>query len=143
MVIRPVTKQDIESVRRLFEELTGHAVVAETVENRLIYIKASPTEQLHVCELDGGIAGVLGFRIREDIEDKSRYGEVSLIVTASAARKRGVGRKLMEYAEKLAHENNCKGLWLVSGFCREEEAHAFYKKLGFEITGYRFVKRFR
>ena len=46
----------------------------------------------------------------------------------------------MEYAEELAKESNCIGTWLVSGFGREEQAHIFYKALGYEITGYRFVK---
>ena len=36
----------------------------------------------------------------------------------------------------------CLGLWLVSGFGREEEAHRFYRRCGFEATGCRFVKRF-
>ena len=127
----------------MFEELTGQTVETETVENRLSYIKTSPIEHLHVCLIDEQVVGVLGFRIRENIENDSRYGEVSVIVTSPDKRKKGIGRKLMEYAEKLARENNCKGLWLVSGFAREEEAHTFYKKLGFEITGYRFVKRFK
>jgi hypothetical protein len=48
----------------------------------------------------------------------------------------------MEFAENLAAEQGCIGTWLVSGFGREEQAHKFYKELGYEITGYRFVKRF-
>ena len=48
----------------------------------------------------------------------------------------------MEYAEQLAHEKGCIGTWLVSGFGREERAHAFYKELGYTITGSRFVKHF-
>jgi hypothetical protein len=46
----------------------------------------------------------------------------------------------MEYAEELAKKSNCIGIWLVSGSGREEQAHIFYKALGYEITGYRFVK---
>jgi hypothetical protein len=48
----------------------------------------------------------------------------------------------MGYAEKLSFEKGCIGTWLVSGFGREEEAHHFYKELGNNITGYRFIKRF-
>jgi len=33
----------------------------------------------------------------------------------------------MAFAEQLARDRGCKGTWLVSGFGREEEAHAFYE----------------
>lgn len=46
----------------------------------------------------------------------------------------------MDYADILAKEHHCKGTWLVSGNKRIEEAHRFYKELGFEVTGSRFVK---
>ncbi|GIM45314.1 hypothetical protein DNHGIG_08630 [Collibacillus ludicampi] len=49
----------------------------------------------------------------------------------------------MEFAENLAAEQGCIVTWLVSGFGREEQAPTFYKELGYEITGYRFVKRFK
>jgi hypothetical protein len=52
-----------------------------------------------------------------------------------------VGKQLIEFAEQLAKDLNCKGTWLVSGFGREEKAHKFYKSLGYVSTGYRFVKQ--
>jgi GNAT superfamily N-acetyltransferase len=73
----------------------------------------------------------------------SRFGEISAIVVDKVKRRKSIGRFMMDYAEKLANEYECKGMWLVSGFGREEEAHKFYKQLGYEITGYRFVKLFK
>ena len=49
---------------------------------------------------------------------------------------------MMQYAEKLAREMGCQVTWLVSGFAREEDAHKFYQRLGYQTTGYRFVKLF-
>jgi GNAT superfamily N-acetyltransferase len=88
----------------------------------------------------GKILGLLGFRIRENLEDVSKFGEVSALVVNAKEKRRGVGRFMMDYAEKLARELGCKGTWLVSGFAREKEAHLFYKQLGYQQTGYRFVK---
>lgn len=51
-----------------------------------------------------------------------------------------LGKQLMKHAEELAEKNNCVGTWLIRGFGREEQAHVFYKALGYETTGYRFVK---
>ena len=49
---------------------------------------------------------------------------------------------MMDYADNLARDMGCKGMWLVSGFAREEEAHKFYKRLGYEINGYRLIRPF-
>jgi GNAT superfamily N-acetyltransferase len=86
------------------------------------------------------VCGVLGFRLRECLERVGRYGEVSVIVTDAGARRCGVGRALMAFAEGLAREHGCLGTWLVSGFGRKDEAHRFYEQLGYTATGYRFVK---
>ena len=103
-------------------------------------VERSPIDSLYLCEEDGVALRLLGFRIRENLEEQSRYGEISLIVVDAVARRRGIGRFMMEYAERLAREKGCLGTWLVSGFGREEQAHRFYKDLGYEVTGYRFVK---
>ncbi|UCC16548.1 MAG: hypothetical protein JSU58_09295 [Dehalococcoidales bacterium] len=49
---------------------------------------------------------------------------------------------MMDYTDKLARELGYKGMWLVSGFAREEEAHTFYERLGYEVNGDRFVRPF-
>ncbi|MCL6625705.1 MAG: GNAT family N-acetyltransferase [Alicyclobacillus shizuokensis] len=112
------------------------------MEERIEFVSNSAFDSLYVCHEDQKVLGLLGFRIRENLEESSRYGEVSLIVVDQGARRQGVGRFLMDFAEKLARDQGCIGTWLVSGFGREEEAHHFYKALGYEITGYRFVKKF-
>jgi len=78
----------------------------------------------------------------ENLEEVTRYGEVSIIVVDPYKRFQSVGRFMMNHAESLAKEYNCIGTWLVSGFGREEPAHEFYKKLGYQINGYRFIKLF-
>jgi len=110
------------------------------MERRLRLVERGPIDSRCLCEEDGAASGLLGFRIRENLEEESRYGEISLIVVDAGARWRGIGRFMMEYAERLAKEKGCLGTWLVGGFGREEQAHSFYKDLGYEVTGYRFVK---
>lgn len=140
--MRPAETADIAQLWVLMSELTGHAVSAADMQNRLDMVRNSSIEELYVCEVDGVVQGVLGFRIRENPEEASRFGEISVIVTRAQARQTGIGRAMMAFAEDRAKQLGCKGTWLVSGFGREEEAHQFYKKLGYEINGYRFVKPF-
>ncbi len=134
--------RDAEAVAFLMGQLIHTEVTAADMINRLEWANASPVDWLYVAEIGGQIGGVLGFRLRENVERVSRYGEISVIVVDEAARRQGVGRALMVFAETLAREQGCIGTWLVSSFAREEEAHRFYADLGYEITGYRFVKRF-
>jgi GNAT superfamily N-acetyltransferase len=141
-MIRPATLSDLKAVKDLFQDLIGHSLSDEDVINRMTHIQNSLIDSLYVYDLDDNIIGVLAFRIRENIEENTRFGEISALVVDSESRKKGIGKKLMEYAEQLAHENGCIGTWLVSGFGREEQAHPFYKELGYTITGARFVKHF-
>jgi GNAT superfamily N-acetyltransferase len=142
LTIRQALREDIPHLCRLMKELSGHEISQEEMNNRLEFVDGSSFDSLYVCEENDVILGLLGFRIRENLEEVSKYGEISVIVVDSDARRKGVGRFLMNYAEKLASEKGCIGTWLVSGFGREEQAHQFYKELGYEVTGYRFVKRF-
>lgn len=138
--IRKAEARDVPDIQILMGHLTGHELAREAAEDRLKMVEASPIDELYVLEDDRGVEGLLGFRIRENLEDVTRYGEVSVLVTRPEARLCGYGRALMEFAEQLARDRGCKGTWLVSGFGREEPAHAFYARLGYHVTGYRFVK---
>ncbi len=141
--IRKVKMSDLKVLCELIFELSGHEISLKDARNRLSMVNSSPIDSLFICELEGHPCGLLGFRIRENIEEVSKYGEISLIVTHSKMRLKGIGRAMMSFAEKLAQKKGCLGTWLVSGFGREKSAHKFYKQLGYGITGYRFVKRFK
>lgn len=138
--IRKALHEDLESLCILMEELSGHPVSADQMANRLSFVDESQSDRLFVCEEGRRIVGLLGFRIRENLEEVSRFGEVSAIVVQSGRRRMGTGRFMMDYAERLARQCGCVGMWLVSGFGKEEEAHEFYRELGYEVNGYRFVK---
>jgi N-acetylglutamate synthase-like GNAT family acetyltransferase len=139
-MIRKAEKIDKESIQYLIKELTGHSISDSDMENRFDIVEFSQIDSLYVYEQDNKVIGLLGFRIRENIEENSRFGEISALVVDSNYRKQGIGKQLIDFADKLANKNDCIGTWLVSGFGREEQAHPFYKSLGYKITGYRFVK---
>ncbi|WP_369899862.1 N-acetyltransferase family protein [Bacillus manliponensis] len=139
--IRAATERDIEALCSLVQELKGSSISHTDMQNRLQFVQISPFDFLYVYEEGENILGLLGFRIRENLEDVTRYGEISIISVDSDARRKGIGQCLMSYAEQLAKEHNCIGTWLVSGLHRQE-AHPFYKQLGYEVNGYRFVKYF-
>jgi GNAT superfamily N-acetyltransferase len=141
-VMRAMEPRDVEAARCLLAQLSGYEMTPDEMRDRLDYAEASPIDWLFVCEADGVVCGVLGFRLREQLERVSRYGEIYMIVADERLRRQGVGRAMMDFAEQFARTQGCIGTWLVSGFKREAEAHKFYERLGYEATGYRFVKLF-
>lgn len=141
-MVRPTKRADLGSVAKLMAVFTGTEPSLREIENRFDLISKHPDQTLWVATVNERVVGLLGFRIRHNLESASQYGEVSIIAVDQNWRKRGVGRLLLDHAEKLARKRKCIGLWLVSGFGREEEAHKFYDRAGFSRTGVRFVKPF-
>lgn len=140
LAIRLADARDADAVRRLMGQITGREMSLADTLVRLDWVARSPVDWLYVAEVDGQVRGLLGFRLRENIERPGRYGEISALVVDAGARRQGIGRALMVAAEQLAREHGCIGTWLVSGLARAEEAHRFYAALGYQVTGYRFVK---
>jgi len=140
-MVRIFEQKDKEAIKKLFSILTGDEITDADLNNRLEYVERSSIDSLFVYELDGFVIGLMGFRIRENIESNSRYGEISLIVVDPKNQKQGIGKQLMKFAEQLAKDSDCIGTWLVSGFGREEKAHQFYRSMRYISTGFRFIKR--
>jgi N-acetylglutamate synthase-like GNAT family acetyltransferase len=140
--MREAEAGDIDVLCDLMTELAGHGISRGEMLDRLEHVEKSDIDYLFVCEEDGYIQGLLGLRMRVNLEEVSKFGEISAIVVRPESRKKGVGRYMMDYADNQARDLGCIGMWLVSGFGREEEAHKFYKRLGYEVNGYRFIRSF-
>ncbi|CAH1201850.1 hypothetical protein PAECIP111893_01747 [Paenibacillus plantiphilus] len=140
-MIREAADCDISSLCELMSELSGGGHISgPDMQNRMRMLEESMTDRVYVYEQDAKVQGVLVLRIRENIREVSRYGEICVIVVHAEAKRRGIGRELMVFAEQRAIELGCKAAYLISGFGRKNEAHPFYLELGYEITGYRFIK---
>jgi GNAT superfamily N-acetyltransferase len=141
MHIRTVVDADRTAIQTLFGQLRRRQPPAlEVVAERLAMVDSSPIDELFVLEDDGEVRGLLGFRLRENIDEATRYGEVSLLVVRDGFRRSGYGRAMMAFAEDLARARGCNATWLVSGTHRAEDAHRFYTALGYAPTGVRFIK---
>lgn len=85
-VIREATPQDCIALSRLMTQLLTKEITEEQMKNRLEFVSQSPYDHLFVYEEEDHVLGTLGFRIRENIEDISRYGEISVIVVEQEAK---------------------------------------------------------
>jgi GNAT superfamily N-acetyltransferase len=140
MIFKELDWSDFSFLKEIISEFNGQMISDSDLQNRITFIMNSPIDELYICCQDNVKNGIVATRIRENIEENSRFLEISLIITKKEFQQQNVGKQMIWFCEKKAKALNCIGLWLVSGFGREEAAHQFYNKLGFAKTGYRFKK---
>ena len=118
----------------LIREL-GYEVTAEELIDRLATLRAAGLPPL-VAE-DGKVIGCAAWSITQVLHRPRPVGRVSMLVVAADARGSGIGAALVEAVADRAKAAGC-GLLEVTSNIRRERAHAFYERLGFERTSYRF-----
>jgi len=104
---------------------------------------ADETVGLFVAETEGQLAGLVCVVITESAQVPilvpRRYAVIDNIVVRSAFRRRGIGRRLMEEAQRWAEAQGADSVELnVSQFNRG--AIAFYESLGYKTASRRMSK---
>ncbi len=79
-----------------------------------------------MLEAGGEVAAIAGYRFGEHLA-RGKFLYVDDLVTLADARRKGHGKKLLDWLVKLAETSGCKELHLDSGVQRTD-AHLFYKK---------------
>jgi hypothetical protein len=62
------------------EELSGMPISQNDMNSRLQMAEKSSTDTIFVYEEEGDIKATLVFRIRENIREVSRYGEICIVI---------------------------------------------------------------
>lgn len=88
------------------------------------------SDRLFIAEVDGVAAGCLMLA-----ENWNKTAELTLIIVASASRRRGIGRRFVQEAEAYARERTLRGLqWEAQNDNRD--AIDFALSQGFRIAGF-------
>lgn len=87
---------------------------------------------------DGKCAGVMGYRVLYDYAHGKHLYVDDLVVT-EAMRSKGVGKLLLEYAEKEAIRLECKGLRLCAGM-DNKGSQKFYERSGWVAKSFAYKK---
>jgi N-acetylglutamate synthase-like GNAT family acetyltransferase len=136
--IRAATSADGEAVAMLLGEL-GYPANASEASARIERLNASSADHLVVSELDGEVVGLATLHVSSTIEHEQPVGKLSAIVVGERHRRRGVGEALAAAIEAEARSRGCRLVFLTSAE-RRHDAHAFYRRIGYEETGRRFAK---
>lgn len=138
MTVRRATVGDAGELARLLT-LLGHPTTAREVRERWEEWGAERNEGL-VAERDGcGVAGAVTLHVRRLLHRPLPVGRVTALIVDEDARGRGVGRALMGAAEAVFAREGC-GIVELTSNARLTDAHAFYRRLGYEQTGVRLAK---
>jgi GNAT superfamily N-acetyltransferase len=120
----------------------GYPTTVESMRNRMNVIDNIPLSFTFVATLEERVVGMMGIRQNYFYEDDGITTQISLLVTKKEYQGQGIGKALVGFAEDWALERGSNMLYLTSGIKPERiRAHEFYKSLGFDASGYRFVKK--
>jgi GNAT superfamily N-acetyltransferase len=135
--IRPAADRDVESIARLMGEL-GYPTTPQQVIARMARVAGDDRYAAFVAEVDGAVAGFLGLQTGWAYEHDDPFARIIALVVDARVRRRGVGARLVEFAETWARERGAHRLMLNTNV-RREDAHRFYESVGFSRTGYRYA----
>ena len=137
--IRDAELNDAPELAVLMCEL-GYETKRTEMETRLKLILSNPGYKTFVATMDGCICGMIGTLTYPSYEHNDASGRILALVTASTARRRGIGRALIATVEKDFAQRGIRRVSLDTRLARED-AHTFYESLGYERSGWRFVKQ--
>ena len=83
--------------------------------------------------------GVCGFWINTKIYS-GKYVELDNVVIDTQYRNYQIGQQLCNYVIQLAAKEGCK-VAMLDAYLKNEKAHQFYERNGFQTKGYHFIKK--
>jgi ribosomal protein S18 acetylase RimI-like enzyme len=137
LMIRDARPKDIDALVALINAL-GYDVTAAELRKRLTLVRKVGN---HVVVADrAGAIGLLTTSMTYVLHRPRPVGRISMMVVAEKERGNGVGAALVAEAEARLKAAGC-GLVEVTSNAKRLRAHAFYERLGYERTSYRFAKQ--
>jgi GNAT superfamily N-acetyltransferase len=118
----------------------GYPTSVEAVARRVERLRSSNADRLVVAELDGEVVGLASLHTSLSVEYDAPAAKLSAIVVDELHRRHGIAEALLVAMEAEARRRGCCLIFLTTAE-RRKDAHAFYRRSGFEETGRRFAKR--
>jgi GNAT superfamily N-acetyltransferase len=137
--VRDASAADSTSLAGLLAQL-GYPVPAAELPARLERLREQGNGQVLVAVVEGQAVAFAAFEISYPIHNEDPVAHLTAIAVAQAARRKGIGRRLLLAVESAARAAGCDHVVVTSAEQRSD-AHAFYPSAGWPATGRRFGKR--
>lgn len=138
IVVRRAEASDAHEVARLLTQL-GYPVDAVDVPGRIERIHRDARAVVLVAVEGAKVRGLATAHALSVINRVRDVAWLTALVVDESARGTGVGRALVNAVESFARAAGCERLSVTTHLDRAG-AHAFYERIGFELTGRRYGK---
>lgn len=138
--VRAADVRDCAALARLVTQL-GYPTDDTAMRRRFSVLSADAEATTLIAECDGEVCGMLGVGLYRVWHRDGPVGHLATVVVDERYRGRGIGASLLESAEAWLREHGVQHVVLTSA-SRRVEAHRFYLKHGYSLTGQRFAKTF-
>ena len=135
-MVREVTKDDLYALLELYLFLHEQCIPEhnEHLEKTWTQILQDKSHHLIVNEIDGKIVSSCVCVIIPNLTRNVRpYAFVENVVTHADYRKKGYARECLDYAKKIAQQENCYKIMLLTGSKKAETLH-FYEEAGYNSS---------
>ena len=135
--VREATPEDARALHALAEELAdalGDRMPRHgAVQARLLELLEEPRARVLVAEDEGVVVGAASLWIKPDLAHGDKVVEVPMLVVSREARRRGVGKLLVQEIQSIVAAENAALIELIATR-KNAPARAFYRSLGFVET---------
>ena len=135
-MIREANKNDLDEILQLYLYLHEKSIPEDSEHLRSTWDNIMKDANLHiiVCETDGKIVASCVCVIIPNLTRNVRpYAFVENVVTHGEYRKKGYATDCLNFAKKIAEENNCYKMMLLTG-SKEESTLNFYRNAGYNSS---------
>ncbi len=132
-MIREANKHDLQGLLKLYEQLHNSQVTVSDTELNDLWqdILADNNHHIVVAEDDGVIVSSCVCVIIPNLtHNQQPYAFIENVITDEKHRGRGLATQCLDYAKKIAEENYCYKMMLLTG-SKLESTLNFYKKAGY------------
>jgi GNAT superfamily N-acetyltransferase len=148
MEIRNADVQDFEKCLPLLQQLwpllnlggnAGNTKDVQEFKEAFCQLLDDPNAQVMIAEKDGQIVAFLDLTFRKTLFHRGWTMIIEDLIVDEAHRRKGMGKRLVEFCEEAARERACHAIELSSDL-RRKETHLFWEALGYEGKAYQFRK---
>jgi predicted N-acetyltransferase YhbS len=140
VAVRSARREDADQLARLFDQL-GHPQAEDELRGRLESVLADPRADVLVATDAEALVGAATYFLVPVAHDNRPWCRITTLVVDKAHRGNGIGRMLVEAAEKAARHASCSRIEATSALHRAD-AHRFYERLGYRRISAHYLKRF-
>ncbi|AJI95135.1 GNAT family N-acetyltransferase [Yersinia ruckeri] len=139
MKIRQARLSDEMAISQLLVAL-DYPGTGTFLQQRLQQLIEHPDSRLLVATLGSEVCGFISLHFIPQIALVGEFCRISYLCVSEKVRGEGIGKQLLDEAEKIACERGCDRMELHS-HSRRIKAHSFYAREGYEESPKYFVKR--